>query len=118
MLIDIMNDHGFERMAHFPTLDENIVDLILITEPGQLRYIHYLEKLIDHDVMSGTFRNLLDPFKEIEKKGVFVQKGKFETMRKGVLKFAQRKLLKWLCRFSISPGKVRHFNVFYTKSKR
>ena len=29
MLIDIMNDHGLEQLVHFPTREENTLDLIL-----------------------------------------------------------------------------------------
>ena len=35
MLIDIMNDHGLERLVHFPTQEKNTLDLLLTSLPGQ-----------------------------------------------------------------------------------
>ena len=29
VLVDIMNDHGLEQLVHFPTREENALDLIL-----------------------------------------------------------------------------------------
>ena len=56
ILIDIMNDHGFEQMVHFPTREKNILDLILTTLPGQFQDVHSPDKLSDHDIVSGTLK--------------------------------------------------------------
>ena len=56
ILIDIMNDHGFEQMVHFPTQEKNILDLILTTLPGQFQDVHSTDKLSDHDIVSGTLK--------------------------------------------------------------
>ena len=41
MLIDIMNDHGFE-LVHFPTREKNTLDLILTSLPGQFQIHQYI----------------------------------------------------------------------------
>ena len=56
ILIDIMNDHGLEQMAHFPTREKNTLDLILTPLPGQFQDIHSPDKLSDHDIVSGTLK--------------------------------------------------------------
>ena len=83
ILIGIMNDHGLEQMAHFPTREKNILDLILTTLPGQFQDIHSPDKLSDHDIVSGTLRNL--------RKVYLYQKGDYESMRKDTLVFAKEK---------------------------
>ena len=37
VLIDIMNDHGLEQLIHFPTREENTLDLIITSIPGQFQ---------------------------------------------------------------------------------
>ena len=56
ILTDIMNDHGLEQMVHFPTREKNTLDLILTTLPGQFQDVHSLDKLSDHDIVSGTLK--------------------------------------------------------------
>ena len=56
ILIDIMNDHGLEQMVHFPTRENNTLDLILTTLPGQFQDVHSPDKLSDHDIVSGTLK--------------------------------------------------------------
>ena len=34
-LVDIINDHGFEQLVHFPTRERNALDLILTSLPNQ-----------------------------------------------------------------------------------
>ena len=37
MLIDSINDHGYEQLVHFPTRKKYILDLILASLPGQFK---------------------------------------------------------------------------------
>ena len=41
ILIDIMNDHGFEQLVNFPTRERNTLDLILTSLPGQFADIQF-----------------------------------------------------------------------------
>ena len=91
ILIDIMNDHGLEQMVHFPTREKNILDLILITLPGQFQDVHSPDKLSDHDVVSGTLKIFIPPIKKPRRKGYLYQKGDYESMRKDILEFAKKK---------------------------
>ena len=61
MLIGIMNDHGLEKLVHFPTREKNTLDLIFLSLPGQFQEIHSPDKLTDHDVVSGTFDSFHPP---------------------------------------------------------
>ena len=76
ILIDIMNDHGLEKMVHFPTREKNILDLILTTLPGQFQDGHSPDKLSDHDIVSGTLKIFTHPpphpNKEASEKGVSI----------------------------------------------
>ena len=61
ILIDIMNDHGLEQMVHFPSREENTLDLSLTTLPGQFQDIHSSDKLSDHDIVSGNLKIFTPP---------------------------------------------------------
>ena len=52
MLIDVMNDHGFEQWVQFPTREKNTLGLIPTSLPGQFHEIHSPDKLCDYDVIS------------------------------------------------------------------
>ena len=41
VLVDIMNDHELEQVVNFPTREENILDLILTSPPGQFQEVHF-----------------------------------------------------------------------------
>ena len=82
ILIDIMNDHGLEQMVHFPTREKNTLDFILTTLPGQFQDVHSLDKLSDHDIVSGTLKIFIPPIKKPRRKVYPYQKGDYESMRK------------------------------------
>ena len=90
MLIDIMNDHGFEQLVHFPTREKNTLDLLLTSLPGQFQDIHSPDKLSDHDIVAGTLKIVISPHKETSEKGVY-QKGDYESMKKDAFEFAKEK---------------------------
>ena len=71
ILIDIMNDQGLEQMVHLPTRENNTLDFILTTLPGQFQDAHSPDKLSDHAIVSGTLK-------------VFIPLKKKETSEKGV----------------------------------
>ena len=71
ILINIMNDHGLEQMAHFPTREKKILDLILTTLPGQFQDVHFPDILSDHDIVSGNLKIFI-PNKETSEKGVSI----------------------------------------------
>ena len=91
ILIDIMDDHGLEQMVHFPTGEKNTLDLILTTLPGQFQDVHSLDKLSDHDIVSGTLKIFIPPIKKPRRKVYLYQKGDYESMRKDTLEFAKKK---------------------------
>ena len=91
ILVDIMNDHGFEQMVHFPTREKNTLDLILTTLPGQFQDVHDPDKLSDHDIVSGTLKYSIPPIKKPRRKVYLYQKGDYESMRKATLEFAKEK---------------------------
>ena len=63
-----MNDHGLEQMVHFPTREKNTLDLILTTPPSQFQDVHSLDKLSDHDIVSGTLKIFIPPVKKPRRK--------------------------------------------------
>ena len=93
ILIDIMIDHNLEQMVHFPTLDKNTLDLILITLLGQFQDILSPDKLSDHDIVSGTLKYFIPPIKKPRRKVYLYQKDDYESMRKDTLEFAKEKYL-------------------------
>ena len=89
--IDIMNDHGLEQLIHFPTREENTLDLIITSIPGQFQDIHSADKLSDHDIVSGTLKTSIPRKKKPRRKVYLYQKGDYNSMRKDALKFANEK---------------------------
>ena len=91
ILIDIMNDHGLEQLVNFPTRERNTLDLILTSLPGQFADIHSLDKLSDHDIVSGTLKIAIPPIKKPRRKVYRYQTGDYESMRAETLKFAKER---------------------------
>ena len=85
-----MNDHGLEQMAHFPTRENNTLDLILTTLPGQFQDVHSPDKLSDHDIVSGNLKLFNPQIKKPWRKVYLYQKGDYESMRKETLEFAKK----------------------------
>ena len=56
ILVDIINDHGFDQLVHFPTRKRNTLDLIITSLPNQFVDIHSPDCLTDHDIVSGTLK--------------------------------------------------------------
>ena len=71
----IMNDHGLEQMVNFPTLEENTLDLILTSLPGQFQEVHSPDKLSDHDMVAGTLKVFIPPGKKPQRKVYLYGKG-------------------------------------------
>ena len=74
ILIDIMNDHGLDQMVHFPTQENNTLDLILTTLPGQFKDVHSPDKFSDHDIVSGTLKIFIPPVKKLGEWYIYVRK--------------------------------------------
>ena len=91
MMIDIMNDHGLEQLVHFPTREQNILDLLLTFLPGQFQDIHSPDKLSDHDSIAGTLRVVIPPIEKPQRKVYLYQTGDYESMRKDTFEFAMEK---------------------------
>ena len=78
-------------MVHFPNRENNTLDLILTTLPGQFQDVHSPDKLSDHDIVSGTLKIFIPPIKKPRRKVYLYQKGDYESMRKDTLEFAKEK---------------------------
>ena len=63
VLLDIMNDRGLEQLVNFPTREENTLDLILPSLPGQFQDVYSPDKLSDHDIVGGTLKVSIPPRK-------------------------------------------------------
>ena len=61
ILLDIMNEHGQEQMVSFPTRDENTLDLIITSLPGQFEDVYSPDKLSNHDIVSGSLKIYIPP---------------------------------------------------------
>ena len=101
-----MNDHGLDKMVHFPTREKNTLVLILTTLPGQFQDVHSPDKLSDHDIVSGTLKIFIPPIKKPRGKVYLYQKGDYESTRKDTLEFAKEKILQWLVGYSFSTGEL------------
>ena len=74
-----MNDHGLEQLVQFPTREKKSLDLILTSFPGQFQVIHSLDKLSDHDVISGTLKVVyISQKRSLVEKMFLYQKGNLE----------------------------------------
>ena len=91
ILVDIINDHGFDQLVHFPTRERNTLDLIITSLPNQFVDIHSPDCLSDHDIVSGTLKIVIPPIKKPRRKVYRYQKGDYESMRAETLKFAKEK---------------------------
>ena len=91
ILVDIINDHGFDQLVHFPTRERNTLDLIITSLPNQFVDIHSPDCLSDHDIVSGTLKIVIPPIKKPRRKVFRYQKGDYESMRAETLKFAKEK---------------------------
>ena len=89
--VDIINDHGFDQLVHFPTRERNTLDLIITFLPNQFVDIHSPDCLSDHDIVSGTLKIVIPPIKKPRRKVYRYQKGDYESMRAETLKFAKEK---------------------------
>ena len=80
-LIDILNEASADQLVQFPTREENTLDLLITTLPGQFINIHSPDKFSDHDMVKGTFRCTV-PRKSIPKRTFFqYSKGDYNQMR-------------------------------------
>ena len=91
ILVGIINDHGFEQLVHFPTRERNTLNLIITSLSNQFVDIHSPDCLSDHDIVSGTFKNVIPPIQKPRRKEYRYQKGDYESMRTDTLKFAKKK---------------------------
>ena len=51
ILVDIINDHGFDQLVHIPTRERNTLDLIISSLPNQFVDIHSPDCISDHDIV-------------------------------------------------------------------
>ena len=89
ILVDIINDHGYGQLVHFPTRERNTLDLIITSLPNQFVDIHSPDCLSDHDIISGTLKIVIPPIKKPRRKVYRYQKGDYEPIRADTLKFAK-----------------------------
>ena len=85
-------------MVHFPTRENNTLDLIRPTLPGQFQNVHSPDKLSDHDIVSGTLKIFNPPIKKLREKVYLYQKGEYEPMRKDTV--CNGKILQWSLGYS------------------
>ena len=91
VLVDIMNDHGLEQLVNFPTREENTLDLILTSLPGQFQEVHSPDKLSDHDMVAGILKVFIPQRKKPRRKVNLYQKGDFDSMRRDSSNLAKDK---------------------------
>ena len=60
MLTGIMNDHGLEQLVHFPTRENNALDLLLTSLPGRFQDIHSPDRIFTHRTNSVIMILLLE----------------------------------------------------------
>ena len=88
-----MNDHGLERLVHFPSREKNTLDLIMTSLRAQFVDIHSSDRLSDHDIVSGTLKVVFPPIKKPPRKVHRYQKGDYEAVRAETRIFAKEKHL-------------------------
>ena len=104
MLIDFMNDHGLEQLVHFPTRENNTLDLLLASLPGQFQDIHSPDKLSDHNIAAGTLKVVIPPIRKPRRKLYLYQKGDYESMRKDAI--YKGKVIQRLSRYSLGTREL------------
>ena len=63
-----MTDHGLEQLTHFPTREENMLDLIITSIPSKSLDIHFPDKLSDQDIVTGSLETFIPPKKKPRRK--------------------------------------------------
>ena len=89
--IEILNDHHFEQLVHFPTREKNTLDLIITSLLSQFLDINSPDSLSDHDIVSGTLKIGVPPIKKPRRKIYRYQKEDYESMRSDALRFAKER---------------------------
>ena len=85
------SDPKLEQLVNFPTREENTLDLILTSLPGQFQEVHSLDKLSDHDNVADTLKVFIPPRKKPRRKVYLYQKGDFDSIRRDSSNFAKNK---------------------------
>lgn len=111
MLTNIMNNHDVNLWCIFQ-LRRKTSDLSVTTVPGQFEDIHSLDKLRDHDVISGTLK-IFVTHRRFTCKVYLYQKENSEAMKKDALKFAREDY------FNVPDvsGKLQPYSSFMQKAK-
>ena len=86
ILVDIINDHGFDQLVHSPTRERNTLDLIITSLPNQFVDIHSPDCLSDQSIVSGTLKIVIPHVKKPRRKVYRYQKGDYKSMRADTLK--------------------------------
>ena len=89
--IEILNDHNLEQLVHFPSRERNTLDLIITSLPGKFLDVQSMDRLSDHDIVSGTLKVVFPPIKKPRRKVYRYQKGDYESMRTDALRFAKER---------------------------
>ena len=91
VLVDIMNDHGLKQLVNFPTREENTLNLILTSLPGQFQDVHTPDKLSDHDIIAGTLKSLFHQGRNHGVRFIYIKKDDFDSMRRDFSIFTKDK---------------------------
>ena len=83
----LSQSEGQIQLVNFPTREENILDLILISLPGHFQMIYSPDKLTDHDLVAGTLKRRKKPWRKI----YLSQTGDFNSMRRDSSNFLKEK---------------------------
>ena len=84
------NDHYLEQLVHFQTRGKNILESLISTSlPGPFIDILSSDSLSDHDIVSGTLKEVIPPKKKHRRKVYHYQKGEYESIRSDALRFAK-----------------------------
>ena len=89
--MDIMNDLGLQQLMHFPTRENNTLDLLLTSLPGKFQDIHSPDKLSDHDFVAGSLKVVKPQIKKPRRKVYLYQNSDYKSMMKDASEFAKKK---------------------------
>ena len=74
VLLDIINHHGLEQVIHFPTREENTLDLVITTLSGHFQDIHSPDEFTDYDITACTLKTFIPPKKKARRYVYLYQK--------------------------------------------
>jgi len=87
LFIDIINDYSLEQLVHFPTRENNILDLVFSTQPDLISKVCVVPGISDHEAVTFSVSNSIQAPKKPKHKVFLFHKADLVALKEELLKF-------------------------------